>query len=623
MMHQNPSLSEVHESIDTTLPRKGWRRILAYFGPAYLVSVGYMDPGNWATDLQGGAQFGYQLIWVLLLSNLMALLLQSLSARLGIVRRRDLAQANRETYPPAVNFCLYILAEIAIAATDLAEVVGMAIGLHLLTGLPLIWGVAITVVDTFLFLLLQRYGIRKMEAFILALVATIGVSFFIEILIADPNLKEVATGFIPTPLTDASLYIAVGIIGATVMPHNLYLHSALVQTRKIGADSKSIKRALKYNFIDSLVALNAAFFVNAAILVLAATVFFKTGNTEVARIEDAHRLLQPLLGTHLAPILFAVALIAAGQSSTVTGTLAGQIVMEGYLQIRLNPWLRRLLTRLIAIGPAVFIIGIYGEGKVDDLLVFSQVLLSVQLGFAVIPLIHFVSDKEKMGEYAIKRWVQIAAWLVALILVALNGRLVLHAAIDFINSDATILAKIAVVFLLIGFVVLFLIMTFYPVFKKKQVALSTMHGDIASLENLTVKPTQKIGIALDFTLADEKLIAHALAQGQQGSHYILIHVVESVSAHYLGAASDDEETRLDQERLSLYQGQLEQKGYEVSTALGFKNRTAAIVKIVADNKVDMLVMGAHGHKGIKDYIFGETIESVRHQLNIPVLIVNV
>jgi manganese transport protein len=582
-----------------------------------------MDPGNWATDLQGGAQFGYQLIWVLLLSNIMALLLQSLSARLGIVRRRDLAQANRETYPPAVNFCLYILAEIAIAATDLAEVVGMAIGLHLLTGLPLIWGVAITVVDTFLFLLLQRYGIRKMEAFILALVATIGVSFFIEILIANPDLKEVATGFIPTPLTDASLYIAVGIIGATVMPHNLYLHSALVQTRKIGADKQSIKRALKYNFIDSLVALNAAFFVNAAILVLAATVFFKTGNTEVARIEDAHRLLQPLLGTHLAPILFAVALIAAGQSSTVTGTLAGQIVMEGYLQIRLNPWLRRLLTRLIAIGPAVFIIGIYGEGKVDDLLVFSQVLLSVQLGFAVIPLIHFVSDKEKMGDYVIKKWVQIAAWLVALILVGLNGRLVLHTAIDFMNSDGSMWAKFGVVMLLLGFFVLFLIMTFYPVFKKKTAGLSSMHGDIAALENLTVKPTQKIGIALDFTLADEKLIAHALAQGQQGSNYVLIHVVESVSAHYLGAASDDEETRLDQERLSEYQRQLEQKGYQVSTALGFKNRAAAIVKIVTDNRVDMLVMGAHGHNGIKDYIFGETIESVRHKLNIPVLIVNV
>ena len=309
--NESVSLSEVHETVDTTTPRKGWRRILAYLGPAYLVSVGYMDPGNWATDLQGGAKFGYQLIWVLLMSNLMALLLQSLSARLGIVRRRDLAQANRETYPPVVNFCLYILAELAIAATDLAEVVGMAIGLHLLTGLPLMWVVAITVLDTFLFLLLQRYGIRKMEAFILALVATIGVSFLIEILLAKPDLSEVATGFIPSMLSNESLYIAVGIIGATVMPHNLYLHSALVQTRKIGSDQKSIKRALKYNFIDSTIALNAAFFVNAAILVLAATVFFKTGNTEVARIEDAHKLLQPLLGTELAPILFAVALIAA------------------------------------------------------------------------------------------------------------------------------------------------------------------------------------------------------------------------------------------------------------------------------------------------------------------------
>jgi manganese transport protein len=297
--------------------------------------------------------------------------------------------------------------------------------------------------------------------------------------------------------------------------------------------------------------------------------------------------------------------------------------MEGYLQIRLNPWLRRLLTRLIAIGPAVFIIGIYGEGKVDDLLVFSQVLLSVQLGFAVIPLIHFVSDKEKMGDYVIKKWVQIAAWLVALILVTLNGRLVLYAAIDFMNSDGSMWAKFGVVMLLLGFFVLFLIMTFYPVFKKKTAGLSNMHGDIAALENLTVKPTQKIGIALDFTLADEKLIAHALAQGQQGSNYVLIHVVESASAHYLGAASDDEETRLDQERLLVYQHQLAEKGYQVTTALGFKNRAAAIVKIVTENEVDMLVMGAHGHKGIKDYIFGETIESVRHKLNIPVLIVNV
>lgn len=391
------SLSEVHETVDTTAPRKGWKRILAYIGPAYLVSVGYMDPGNWATDLQGGARFGYTLIWVLLMSNMMALLLQSLSARLGIVRRKDLAQVNRETYPPLVNFCLYILAELAIAACDLAEVLGMAIGIHLLTGLPLLWGTLITVFDTFLFLLLQRYGIRKMEAFIIALVAIIGLSFLFEIILAKPPLIEVAKGFLPSGLNDGALYIAVGIIGATVMPHNLYLHSALVQTRKISKDDDGTKRAIKYNIIDSTIALNAAFFVNMAILVLAASVFFSSGNTHVAKIEEAHQLLQPLLGNTLAPILFAVALIAAGQSSTLTGTLAGQIVMEGYLHLRINPWLRRLLTRLIAIVPAVLVIVLYGDQKVDALLIFSQVILSLQLGFAVIPLIIFVSDKHTMG----------------------------------------------------------------------------------------------------------------------------------------------------------------------------------------------------------------------------------
>ncbi|MBC7650610.1 MAG: Nramp family divalent metal transporter, partial [Deinococcales bacterium] len=394
------SLSEVNASVDTTQNRKGFRRVLAYFGPAYLVSVGYMDPGNWATDLQGGAQFGYKLIWVLLMSNLMALLLQSLSARLGIVRRKDLAQANREVYPPVVNFCLYILAELAIAACDLAEVLGMAIGINLLTGLPLIWGVLLTVLDTFLLLWLQRLGIRKLEAFIIALVGIIGLSFLIEIVFAKPNLGLVLKGFIPTALNQQALYIAVGIIGATVMPHNLYLHSALVQTRKISTDSAGIKKALKYNLIDSTIALNAAFFVNAAILILAATVFFSTGHTEVAKIQDAHRLLQPMLGTKLAPLLFAIALIAAGQSSTVTGTMAGQIVMEGYLSLRINPILRRLITRLIAIVPAVLVILLYGDEKVDDLLVFSQVVLSLQLGFAIIPLIHFVSDKRAMGEFA-------------------------------------------------------------------------------------------------------------------------------------------------------------------------------------------------------------------------------
>ena len=306
-------------------------------------------------------------------------LLQSLSARLGIVRRLDLAQANRETYPPAINFALYILAELAIAATDLAEVLGMAIGIKLLTGIPLMYGTCITVLDTFLFLLLQRYGIRKMEAFIILLVATIGFSFLAQLFIAKPDLSQAIIGFIPTKLSPTALYIAVGIIGATVMPHNLYLHSALVQTRKIDRTPKGIRKSILYNFIDSAVALNLAFFVNAAILILAASTFFYTGHQGVAKIEEAHSLLAPLLGSKLAPILFAIALIAAGQSSTVTGTLAGQIVMEGYLKLRLNPWIRRLLTRLLAITPAVLVIGIMGEDRVDALLVFSQVILSLQL----------------------------------------------------------------------------------------------------------------------------------------------------------------------------------------------------------------------------------------------------
>ena len=399
--HLDTSLSEVHESVDITKKRVGWRRIFSFLGPAYLVSVGYMDPGNWATDLQGGSKFGYQLIWVLLMSNLMALLLQGLSARLGIVRGRDLAQANREAYPKLINFCLYILAEIAIAACDLAEVLGMAIGIQLLFGLPLAWGVGITVLDTFLLLYLQRLGMRKMEAFIITLVAIVAFCFFIEIIFAKPNLAEVGRGFIPTKLTGESLLIAIGIIGATVMPHNLYLHSALVQTRKIDRTEVGIKEAIKFNRIDTTIALNIAFFVNAAILILAATVFFKTGNAHIGEIKEAHQLLPSFLGS-LAPILFAVALIAAGQSSTITGTLAGQIIMEGYLSLRINPILRRLITRLIALVPALIVILIYGEENVTDLLTFSQVILSLQLGFAVIPLIHFVSNKTTMGKFAIK-----------------------------------------------------------------------------------------------------------------------------------------------------------------------------------------------------------------------------
>jgi manganese transport protein len=462
------SLSEVYQSVDTTKGKTGWRKIFAFLGPAYLVSVGYMDPGNWATDIAGGSQFGYQLIWVLLMSNLMALLLQSLSARLGVVRQMDLAQANRITYPRSINFIFYILAEVAIAATDLAEIIGMAIGIQLLTGLPLIWGVLLTVADTFLFLLLQRWGIRKMEAFIIALVAIIGLSFLTEMFIAKPNLAEVASGFIPSIQNEHALYIAIGIIGATVMPHNLYLHSALVQTRKFNRDEKGIKKVLRFNFIDSAIALNLAFFVNAFILILAATVFYKSGRTDVAEISQAHELLAPMLGTNLAPTLFAIALIASGQSSTITGTLAGQIVMEGYLQLHITPWVRRLITRLIAVIPAVAVILINGEKNIDDLLILSQVILSLQLGFAIIPLIHFTSDKKTMGTFAIKPWIIILASLITSILVYLNIRMVYEQASRFFESSSSSLAKSAIVLAGLIYISLLVVAVFHPLITKKK-----------------------------------------------------------------------------------------------------------------------------------------------------------
>ena len=616
------SLDTLHESVPVQ-NKKGWRKFLAFIGPAYLVSVGYMDPGNWATDLAGGAAFGYQLIWILLLSNLMAVLLQSLSARLGIVRRLDLAQVNRETYPPIVNFILYVLAELAIAATDLAEVLGMAIGIKLLTGLPLMYGTCITVLDTFLFLFLQKYGIRKMEAFIILLVATIGMSFFVQLFIAKPNLSYAIQGFIPTELSPEALYIAVGIIGATVMPHNLYLHSALVQTRKIDRNSKGIRKSIFYNFIDSAVALNAAFFVNASILILAATAFYATGYTHVAKIEEAHALLAPLLGSKLAPILFAIALIAAGQSSTVTGTLAGQIVMEGYLKIRLNPWIRRLLTRIVAIVPAVLVIGIMGEGRVDALLIFSQVILSLQLGFAVIPLIHFVSDKITMGEFAIGWPIKILSWVVATILVYLNGHLVLDFAIAFLDQSNSLLLKILLITIILFFIGLIVFITVYPLFRKRDEKKDAdFHGALIELDLSQDLPVNKIAIAVDFSVADAKLIKTAVQHAHQATEFIFIHIVESATAKYLADASDDEETRKDQLRLDTYARALESKGYKVSTTLGYHHRVNEIVRIVHSSNAQLLVMGAHKHQGWKDYVFGETIESVRHKVDIPVLIVN-
>ncbi|HEY8934293.1 MAG TPA: Nramp family divalent metal transporter, partial [Cyclobacteriaceae bacterium] len=484
---QHKSLSEVNASVEAG-SKTGWRKLFAFLGPAYLVSVGYMDPGNWATDIAGGSKFGYTLIWVLFMSNLMALLLQSLSARLGIVRQLDLAQASRSTYNPAVNFCLWGLAEIAIAACDLAEVLGMAIGLQLLFGLPLIWGVSLTVLDTLLLLLLQSYGMRKIEAFIIALVGIIGGAFLIEMFLAQPEMGELVKGFVPSMPGEEALYITIGIIGATVMPHNLYLHSSLVQTRRINNNEKGILSAIKYNFIDSAIALNAAFFVNAAILVLAAATFFKAGMNDIAEIQDAYKFLTPLLNTHWASILFGVALIAAGQSSTITGTLAGQIVMEGYLNLRIAPWLRRLITRLIAIIPAYIVILLYGEEKTGAMLVFSQVVLSLQLGFAVIPLIHFTSDHEKMGMFAIKPWVKIAAWIAAIIIVSLNIKLVYSEITGWITEvgDMAWIIWITAVPVSIASLLLLLYITFKPIIDKRSAERQTPvpHGTALTLEDL-------------------------------------------------------------------------------------------------------------------------------------------
>jgi manganese transport protein len=622
--HTDVSLSEVHQTVDTTsLSRPIWKRILSFFGPAYLVSVGYMDPGNWATDLAGGSKFGYSLIWVLLMSNLMALLLQGLSARLGIVRGRDLAQLNRETFPRFINFPLYILAEIAIAACDLAEVLGMAIGIQLLTGIPLIYAVLLTVFDTFLFLLLQRLGIRKMEAFIIGLVAVIGGSFLIEIILAKPNLVQVATGFAPHIANNEALYISIGIIGATVMPHNLYLHSALVQTRKIKRDHKGIKHAIKLNVVDSAIALNMAFFVNAAILVLAATVFYTTGRTDVAEIKTAHELLDKFLGTKLAPTLFAIALIAAGQSSTITGTLAGQIVMEGYLRLRITPWLRRLMTRVIAITPAVIVILINGEKNIDSLLILSQVILSLQLGFAIVPLIHFVSDKKEMGAFVIKPLTKILAWLITSILVYLNLRMVVGQSIDYFASSSNIFWKSTIIIGGVLFVALLAFAFIYPLMSKKRREEPGVHPQASELGKIAVPVFEKIAVALEFSEKDEKLLSYAIGQSQKNSEFVLIHIVESASAKVLEKDTDDLETRKDQEHLDFYASRFHQMGYKAAGILGFNNRAKEIVRIVKENKAEILVIGAHGHTGIKDWVYGQTIDSVRHELKIPVLVVNV
>lgn len=615
------SLGEVHSSINTS-NKKGFRKLLAFLGPAYLVSVGYMDPGNWATDIAGGSQFGYKLIWVLLMSNLIALLLQSLSARLGIVKGLDLAQASRSTYPRWANFPLFILAQIAIIACDLAEIIGMAIGLQLLFGMPLLWGISITILDTVLLLFLMNKGMRSMESFILSMVFIVGLSFLVEMFIVEPNFSEVVKGFEPSVLDGNALYIAIGIIGATVMPHNLYLHSSLVQTREIDRSSRGIKEALKFNLIDTSIALNLAFFVNAAILILAAAAFFKNGYHEVAEIQDAHMLLNNIFGNS-APTLFAVALIAAGQSSTVTGTLAGQIIMEGHINLRIEPWLRRLLTRLLAIIPAFFTILYFGERALGDLLVLSQVVLSLQLGFAVIPLIHFTSDKVQMGEFAIKPWVKILAWLSAAIIVTLNIKLVYDEIHVWLNESARDWWIYAIIIPAVaGVLGLLLYIILHPLIHRiKDEDRNIIHGPAQAINAIRSVSYERIGIPLDFGKNDQNTINHALIQGGNAAHYYLIHVVDSAAATYHGKNVMDRETQQDMANLQRYQQNLLALGYQSSILVEYGSTAKGISTLAQQHDLELLVMAAHGHKGLKDLILGSTLDNVRHKVKIPVLII--
>lgn len=426
------SLPETHRTIPVPAGSgRFWRKLGAFAGPGYLVAVGYMDPGNWATDLAGGSAFGYSLLSVVLLSNFMAMVLQALAAKLGIVTGLDLAQACREHYPKAIRIPLWLLCELAIVACDLAEVIGTAIALQLLFGIPLVWGVMLTALDVLLILALQQRGFRKLEAFVVALLLIIVLCFAVELALAQPAIADIAAGLIPDPriATDpAMLYIAVGILGATVMPHNLYLHSAIVQTRRIEQTDAGKREAIRFATIDSSVALTLALFINASILILAAATFHEAGRTDVAQIQDAYQLLTPMLGAGAASMIFAVALLASGQNSTITATLAGQIVLEGFLDIRLPRWLRRLVSRVLAIIPAVLVAALYGEAGTARLLIFSQVVLSLQLPFAVVPLVQFTSDRTKMGRFANARWLKFAGWAIAVAIIALNLTLLSYVA---------------------------------------------------------------------------------------------------------------------------------------------------------------------------------------------------
>jgi manganese transport protein len=615
------SLPEVHASVTTAAPSLV-RRMFAFAGPAYLVSVGYMDPGNWATDLEGGARFGYELLWVLVMSNAMAILLQTLSARLGIVSRRDLAQACRETYPRPVAWSLWMLCEVAIAACDLAEILGAAIGMNLLFKIPLLAGVAITAADTLLILWFSRFGIRVIESFVLALITVIGGCFVIQIWLARPDASEVLSGLIPR-LNGQSLYVAIGIIGATVMPHNLYLHSALVQTRRIGVSDQEKRAACRFNLVDSVVALNGALFVNAGILILAATVFFKRG-IAVTEIQQAHMLLAPLLGTTLASVLFAVSLLAAGQSSTLTGTMAGQIVMEGFLNVRLRPWLRRFITRMVAVVPAAATIWVAGEQGIYRLLILSQVILSMQLPFAVIPLVRFTGDRRRMGAFANPAWLRRTAWTAAVIIVGLNLWLVQVTLADWHRAAGPWLALVTVP-LAAALLALLVWVSFEPVLPDwlRRFGRAPAAPAQPSEVDIVLPRYRIILVPLDHSEHDAAAVSHAAAlAGTHGARLHLVHVEEGVTSQVYGADSSTEEVESGRQYLDGIVASLREHQIETDyTVIHSSEPAREIVRCARQVRPDLVVMGAHGHKGLKDIVFGTTIDGVRHDLGIPVLIV--
>jgi manganese transport protein len=626
------SLEDIHSSVP--IPKAWWRRFLAFSGPALLVSVGYMDPGNWGTDLQAGSQFRHRLLWVLLMSNLMALLLQTLATRLGVVTGHDLAQACQETYPRRTVFGLWVLTEVAIAATDLAEVIGTVIGLKLLFNVPYLWGLVIAAGDTFLLLALQRKGIRALEVVTLGLVAVIGGSFVFEIVLARPDWAAVTWGLVPGLAPGQygeSLYVAISMLGATVMPHNLYLHSALVQTRAFPQTAGGKRLACKYNFFDSLLALNGASFINAAILVLAAASF----SEKVESLTQAHQLLHSVWGVKAASVLFALALLASGQSSTLTGTLAGQVVMEGFVHLRLRPWVRRLVTRLIAIVPALVVLalaargpGAEGEGGgADDrlmrLLVLSQATLSFQLPFAILPLVQLTSDRRRMGSFASGGLLQALAWACAAIVVGLNGVLIVLYTQEWAGDVAEVGWHPGWIYGTVGplavAVAVFLAwVALYPLLRRREPgALPTR-----ALPELPAVRYRRIGVAVEFTPADEAVLAQAAALARlHQAPLVLIHVVEGFGAAYHGPETDDQESRADRASLAALVGHLRRAGLSAEGLLGYGRPPEELVRLAGEQHVDLLVLGTHGHRFLADLALGETVSPVLHRMRIPVLVV--